>query len=63
VDRSSTLRQTNKKNRKRSTRGRREGYKHTKTKRNRIAEMMECYNVKERRKGMTIGWLHNKKRK
>jgi len=50
-------------NRKRNTRGRREGYNHTKTKRDRITEMMECYNVKERRKGMTIGQLHNKNRK
>jgi len=62
VEGSSTLGQTNKRNRKRNTGGRREGYKHTKRKRDRITEVMECYNVKERRKGMTIGWLHNKKR-
>jgi hypothetical protein len=63
VGRSSTLGQTNKRNRKRNTGGRREGYKPTKRKRDRITEVTECYNIKERLKGMTIGWLHNKDRK
>jgi hypothetical protein len=55
VDRSSTLGQTNKRNRKRNTGRRRKGYKHTKRTRDRITEVMECYIVKERRKGMIIG--------
>jgi ribosomal protein L4 len=63
VERSLTLGQTNKRNRKRNTRGRRKVYKQTITRRDRITEMIKCYNVKERRKGMTIGWLHNKNRK
>jgi hypothetical protein len=63
VEGSSTLGQTNKRNRKRNTGGRRGGCKHRKRKRDRITEVIECYNVKERRKEMTIGWLYKKRGK